>query len=286
MVQPHPQIEGAYQVLAGHRRLAAARLASRDQVPVVIRGPPPGVAVEELMLVENCHRRDLSPMDKAQAMGALRAHGYTAARIARSIGLAESTVSFYLTLLDLAPAAQAKVRSGELSAADAVAAMRQVRKRHRARDGKPTMGGGEWEPDHFTTRHPLAKKARAMCEAREHSMRRHVGRSPAASAGRPSSASTSGQSPPPWPATALLCGASHDRAEADTCWAGKPHDPASSQESEPPGFPGRSRFFLILDLAIGGGYPDGVCGCTTPAASTSSGAAMLVRSVAVYVHRN
>jgi len=45
-------------------------------------------------------------------------------------------------------------------------------------------------------------------------------------------------------------------------------------------------FFLILDLAIGGGYPDGVCGCTTPTASTSSGAAMAVRSVAVYIRRN
>ena len=45
-------------------------------------------------------------------------------------------------------------------------------------------------------------------------------------------------------------------------------------------------FFLILDLAIGGGYPDGVCGCTTPTASTGSGTAMGVHSVAVYVHRN
>jgi beta-glucanase (GH16 family) len=44
-------------------------------------------------------------------------------------------------------------------------------------------------------------------------------------------------------------------------------------------------FFLILDLAIGGGYPDGLCGCTTPTASTSSGAAMQVGYVAVYVRR-
>ena len=41
-------------------------------------------------------------------------------------------------------------------------------------------------------------------------------------------------------------------------------------------------FFLILDLAIGGGYPNGVCGCTSPSASTSSGAAMSVGYVAVY----
>jgi hypothetical protein len=41
-------------------------------------------------------------------------------------------------------------------------------------------------------------------------------------------------------------------------------------------------FFLILDLAIGGGFPNGVCGCTSPSASTSSGAAMSVGYVAVY----
>ena len=41
-------------------------------------------------------------------------------------------------------------------------------------------------------------------------------------------------------------------------------------------------FFLILDLAIGGGYPNGVCGCTSPSSSTSSGAAMIVGYVAVY----
>ncbi len=41
-------------------------------------------------------------------------------------------------------------------------------------------------------------------------------------------------------------------------------------------------FFLILDVAIGGGFPNGVCNCTTPASSTSSGAAMSVGYVAVY----
>ncbi len=41
-------------------------------------------------------------------------------------------------------------------------------------------------------------------------------------------------------------------------------------------------FFLILDVAIGGGYPNGVCGCTSPSSSTSSGAAMGVGYVAVY----
>jgi hypothetical protein len=41
-------------------------------------------------------------------------------------------------------------------------------------------------------------------------------------------------------------------------------------------------FFLILDVAMGGGYPNGVCGCTSPSGSTSSGASMGVNYVAVY----
>ena len=41
-------------------------------------------------------------------------------------------------------------------------------------------------------------------------------------------------------------------------------------------------FFLILDLAMGGAYPNAICGCTSPSSSTSSGAAMSVGYVAVY----
>ncbi|MGI8449536.1 MAG: hypothetical protein DLM62_12560 [Pseudonocardiales bacterium] len=41
-------------------------------------------------------------------------------------------------------------------------------------------------------------------------------------------------------------------------------------------------FFLILDLAIGGAYPNAICGCSSPASATSSGAAMSVGYVAVY----
>jgi Ricin-type beta-trefoil lectin domain/Glycosyl hydrolases family 16 len=39
---------------------------------------------------------------------------------------------------------------------------------------------------------------------------------------------------------------------------------------------------IIFDLAIGGGYPNGVCGCTTPTSATSSGGTMSVAYVAAY----
>jgi len=41
-------------------------------------------------------------------------------------------------------------------------------------------------------------------------------------------------------------------------------------------------FFIILDLAMGGSYPDVMCKCTTPTAATTSGASMKVAYVAVY----
>jgi ParB family chromosome partitioning protein len=174
-VEPHPGKPGHFRIIAGHRRYHAAILAGRDMLPVSVRQPGPGVAPEELMLVENLHRADLNPMDKAEAMGALRDKGYTATRIAASTGLSDGTISFYLALLELAPRAQAKVRNGTLSAATAVAAVRRVRKQQRASGGSPGRAS-DWEPDHFTTQHPLAKKAAALCNGREHNMRRRIGR--------------------------------------------------------------------------------------------------------------
>ena len=41
-------------------------------------------------------------------------------------------------------------------------------------------------------------------------------------------------------------------------------------------------FFIIFDLAMGGNYPTGVCGCTAPTTATTSGASMSVSYVAVY----
>ena len=42
---------------------------------------------------------------------------------------------------------------------------------------------------------------------------------------------------------------------------------------------------IIFDLAMGGGYPNGECGCTTPTSATASGGTMRVAYVAAYVTR-
>lgn len=173
-VEPLPGKPGHWQVLAGHRRLAAAKAAGLQSVPITVREPGDSEP-EELMLVENCHRQDLSIMDKAEAMGTLRSKGYSVAKIARSTGFAEGTVYNYTALLDLAPQTREMVRDGRLSAIDALAGVRRARRQQRKRDGK-AAAGTLWEPDHFTGQHPLARAARKLCDAREHTMRRRVGR--------------------------------------------------------------------------------------------------------------
>jgi ParB family chromosome partitioning protein len=162
---------GRYQLLAGHRRLAAARLARLEVVPAIIRAAPQGAQSAraiEVMLVENCQRSDLSTIEKAEAMGALRNHGLNAATISRRTGLAPSTVSYYLSLLDLDEETRARVAAGTVQVRSAVKAVRSNRKANGGRSGRPVQA----EPAWLTSRHQLASAAAAMCS---HTRRPQVG---------------------------------------------------------------------------------------------------------------
>lgn len=176
VVTPHPEIPAIYQVLAGHRRLAAAKKAGLDAVPAIVRHGITDDGALELMLVENCQRADLNPMEKAEAMAALINRGYTQTEVAKRTGITASTVSYYLNLIALAPETQARVRDGAISAADAVAAVRTVRRQDRQKRTGSKANNYEWEPDYLASTHPLAKKALRLCDAREHGMRRRVGK--------------------------------------------------------------------------------------------------------------
>lgn len=177
VVEPHPMRHGEFVILAGHRRFAAAKLAGLDEVPITVRDSGGPTKAIEAMLVENLQRTDLNPMDKAEAMGKLRERGYSNTAIATAIGLTDATVSTYLALLELDKPSQAKVRNRELAAASAVSAVRKVRARKRAAGGLGPNGTKlTWEPDHFTDRHPLARKAHELCTAREHNLRRQLGK--------------------------------------------------------------------------------------------------------------
>jgi ParB family transcriptional regulator, chromosome partitioning protein len=178
VVEPHPghvdHGDSVFRLLAGHRRLAAAKRAGMVVVPVVIRRGVDDATAIELMLVENCQRTDLNPVEKAEAFQSLVHRGHTQTQIAKRTGISGGTVSYYLALMDLAPETRERVRAGKLSAADAVAAVRKVRRQDRRRKGSTATF--KWEPDHLSATHPLAVKARRLCDAREHGQRRRLGK--------------------------------------------------------------------------------------------------------------
>jgi len=106
---------GDYQLIAGERRVRAARQAGLTQVPAVIRDPSEEQMIE-LALIENLQRTDLNPLEEAMGFRVLierfgLAHDAVASRIGRS----RASVSNALRLLDLAPETQEALLEGQIS---------------------------------------------------------------------------------------------------------------------------------------------------------------------------
>lgn len=106
-----------YILIIGERRWRAAKLAGLDTVPAVIRERFEDAEQLELALVENLQRRDLTPMEEAQAFEHLRVNrGLSHAAIAERVGMDRSTVANSLRLLKLPADVQEMVERGDLTA--------------------------------------------------------------------------------------------------------------------------------------------------------------------------
>jgi ParB family transcriptional regulator, chromosome partitioning protein len=113
--------EGArFRILAGERRVRAARLAGLSEVPVVVRE---GVTDRDhllLALVENVQRRDLTPLEEAEAYRHLKDDfSLTQEDVAERVGKDRATVANALRLLKLPAAVRASLEDGSLSAGHA-----------------------------------------------------------------------------------------------------------------------------------------------------------------------
>lgn len=91
-----------FEVIAGERRLLACRAAGLAVVPVVVREATDAEAFE-LAIVENVVRRDLTPLEEAEAFQKLTTTGKTQAEIGRLVGKTQSYVAQKLRLLTLPP---------------------------------------------------------------------------------------------------------------------------------------------------------------------------------------
>lgn len=111
-----------WQILAGHRRRAAATAAGLATVPC-LEHTSTGIddqARVVLQLVENLQRDDLTPIEEARAYAELVDAGESQRTIAARVGRHQSHISKRLKLLTLTDRAQELVATGELSVPDAL----------------------------------------------------------------------------------------------------------------------------------------------------------------------
>ena len=100
-------------VVAGHRRLAAARLAGLVEVPVVVRDMSESEMLT-VMLAENIQRADIDAVQEARAYQWFVSRGCPQADIARMVGVTGSRVQSRLLLLRLDEQVQELFARGEL----------------------------------------------------------------------------------------------------------------------------------------------------------------------------
>ena len=107
--------ENGFELIAGERRLRAAKEAGIDRVPVLIRQAAEGESME-LALVENLQREDLNPLETAAAYQALiDSFGFTKEQLAGRLGKSRTAVTNTLRLTRLPASIRALILEGELT---------------------------------------------------------------------------------------------------------------------------------------------------------------------------
>lgn len=95
------KMDGAYELIAGERRLRAAKAAGLDQVPVIVLDLT-DEQVLEVSIIENIQRENLNVLEEAEAYFRLiDEFGYTQEKVARKIGKNRSTIANLLRLRSL-----------------------------------------------------------------------------------------------------------------------------------------------------------------------------------------
>lgn len=104
-----------YQLVAGERRVRAARMAGLERVPAIVRQLADRQQLE-LALVENLQREDLDPIEAARAYRQLMDEfAFSQEDLASRVGRARSTVANTLRLLELHQSVQDAIGDGRIS---------------------------------------------------------------------------------------------------------------------------------------------------------------------------
>lgn len=150
------RVDGAYQTIAGERRLRAAQMAGWERVPVQLREAADR-QMAELAIVENVQRKDLNAIEKAASFKRyMDEYLCTQEELAGRVHIDRSTVSNLLRLLELPREVKEMVERGELSAGHARALLplgdedeQREFARRIAKDGLSVRGTEQAVSDHI-----------------------------------------------------------------------------------------------------------------------------------------
>jgi ParB family chromosome partitioning protein len=118
-IQTENGIDVWYELVAGERRLQAAKLIGLKTVPAIIKELSDKAKLE-VALIENIQREDLNPIERAKAFARLMEEfGMTQIEIASRIGKSRAYVANTIRLLKLPEEIQEALKSGKISEAHA-----------------------------------------------------------------------------------------------------------------------------------------------------------------------
>jgi ParB/RepB/Spo0J family partition protein len=134
---------GELELVFGHRRLGAAKLAGLGSVPVDIRDLSDR-EVLELQLVENLQRVELTPLELAAGYAELhKTHGLTVEEIAARVGKSKATVYSVLKLTELEGPGRTALENGKLPFSTALLIARIPHPKLQAEAAKEILQYGE-----------------------------------------------------------------------------------------------------------------------------------------------
>lgn len=102
-----------YEIVCGHRRYEAAKLAGLTDIPCIVRELSDEEAYE-IMVTENLQRKDVDPFDEADAFTALRERGYDADTLAAKFGKSRTYIFTRLKLSCLIPEFRTMYEAGDI----------------------------------------------------------------------------------------------------------------------------------------------------------------------------
>ena len=105
--------DDTYDLIVGQRRFLACQKLGWETIPAIIRDITDDMDGTIISLIENVHRADMNPIDKARAYNKIYENYKDYSKVASETGMSVTTIKRYLKILDLAPSIQERLSTAD-----------------------------------------------------------------------------------------------------------------------------------------------------------------------------